>query len=121
MAPSMVLVPQSRLEGLGDAVELADLLVETAQTMKQSLRDVRLGGPAGVAAASEACIAANALAKLSKTANEVMRAHRQMWHTTGKGPAVGAGTGGVRAAGRSGARAAGGLRARGGHATRAQR
>ena len=88
----MVLVPQSRLEGLGDAVELADLLVETAQTMKQSLRDVRLGGPAGVAAASEACIAANALAKLSKTANEVMRAHRQMWHTTGKGPAVGAGT-----------------------------
>lgn len=92
MAPSMVLVPQSRLEGLGDAVELADLLVETAQTMKQSLRDVRLGGPAGVAAASEACIAANALAKLSKTANEVMRAHRQRWHTTGKGPAVGAGT-----------------------------
>ena len=42
----MVLMPQSRLDGLGDAVELADLLVETAQTMRQSLRDVRLGGPA---------------------------------------------------------------------------
>ena len=88
----MVLMPQSRLDGLGDAVELADLLVETAQTMRQSLRDVRLGGPAGVAAASEACIAASALAKLSKTANEVMRAHRERWHTTGQGPAVGAGT-----------------------------
>ena len=77
---SMVAV--NKLEAFGDAMELAELCVETAQGLKQSLKDVRLGGPSGVAAASSSLGMAKSLVSLAKTATDVLSKAKSQWMLT---------------------------------------
>jgi len=100
-----------KLEAFVDAAELADLCLETAQGLKQSLKDVRAGGPAGVSAASSSLAMAKALASLAKTAADILTAAKSQWLLTGAVTATPRDGGGSRPGSRAGPR---GLRAGGG-------
>ena len=68
-----------KLEAFGDAAELAELCIETSQSLKRSLRDVRVGGPTGVAAASSSLAMARSLVSLSKTAADILTDAKSRW------------------------------------------
>jgi hypothetical protein len=76
------MVAVSALVAFTDAMELAELCIETAQGLKQSLQDAKLGGPAGVAAASSSLAMAKSLCSLSKTATDVLTKAKSQWMLT---------------------------------------
>jgi len=68
--------------------------VDTAAGLKQSLRDVRLSGPTGTAAATSSLAMARSLASLAKTAADVLTKAKSQWMlTAGMPPPPGYGAG----------------------------
>ena len=72
-------VPANKLPSHADAVEVATACVETANALLQALKDVRKGGPAGVAATSASREASRALARLAKTTRCILDDAEAAW------------------------------------------